>query len=94
MVDRARPSVESDYSNVDPSTDDNIDDKLLGTKSDSSLIVSKSRNTHMEDVTKATNCSDLTDVDKTEGLKKLKTINLVLYKLYPTPQFAINLPNS
>ena len=82
------------YYSVDPDTDDNTDDELFESNSDSSSMASSLINTHMEDVTKATNCSDLTDVDKTEGLKKLKTINLVLYKLYPTPQFAINLPNS
>ena len=51
---------------MDPSTDD----ELFGSKSDSSSIVSKLSDTHMEDVTRATNCIFLTD-DTTEGYEKI-----------------------
>ena len=55
---------------ADDKSFEDTDDKLFGTKSDSSSIASKSSDTHMEDVTKATSCIGLTDVDNTEGNKK------------------------
>ena len=62
-----RTSVESDESSVDPDTDEDIDDELFGTKSDNSSMASNSSDTHMEDVTKATSCIDITYVNNDEG---------------------------
>ena len=59
-----------DIVEADDESFEDSDDELFGTKSDSSSITSKSSDIHMEDVTKATSCIDLTDVDNTEENKK------------------------